>query len=167
MGEYRIDAAGNDLESYHLMNYEIQPYHLGDTVSFDKEGTANDYFVRGISSAEENSDSVWSLGTSGQITFRVGDITEDLVGEFQFTTIYAPPQQLIVSSGGQVLYDQVLTTAEEPVTFVIPAECVKDGILTLDLEYPDAVSPESRGESTDVRELAVRFLSMKIDYAEP
>ena len=140
-------------------------YALGEEIIFTNESDGTLYFSRGISGIE--TDSAWSLGTSGQIILRIGEVTGDLVGEFQFKRIYAPPQQLIVSSGGQVLYDQVLTTADEPVTFTIPASCVENGTLVLDLEYPGAVSPESRGESADSRELAFRFLSIRVDAAQP
>lgn len=140
-------------------------YTLGEKILFTAENNGTLYFSSGISGIE--TDSAWSLGTSGQLVLHVGDVTGDLVGEFQFKSMYAPPQQLIVSSGGQVLYDQVLTTADEPVTFSIPASCVENGTLVLDLEYPGAVSPESRGESADSRELAFRFLSIRVDAAQP
>lgn len=142
-----------------------ESYELGTAIEFNAESDGTRYFTKGISGIE--TDSAWSLGTSGQLVLHVGDVTGDLVGEFQFKRIYAPPQQLIISSGGQVLYDQVLTTADEPVTFTIPASCVENGTLVLDLEYPGAVSPESRGESADSRELAFRFLSIRVDAAQP
>lgn len=143
----------------------INQYQLGENIEFTEDSDGTRYFTKGISGIE--TDSAWSLGTSGQLVLHVGDVTGDLVGEFQFKSMYAPPQQLIVSSGGQVLYDQVLTTADEPVTFSIPASCVENGTLVLDLEYPGAVSPASRGESTDGRELAFRFLSIRVDAAQP
>ena len=143
----------------------INQYQLGENIEFTEDSDGTRYFTKGISHIETNT--AWSLETSGQLMLHVGDVTEDMVGEFQFKSMYAPPQQLIVSSGGQVLYDQVLTTADEPVTFSIPASCVENGTLVLDLEYPGAVSPESRGESADSRELAFRFLSIRVDAAQP
>ena len=67
------------------------------------------------------------------------------------------PQRLIIRCKGQTLYDEEVSSSEEPVTFKIPPDCIEDGMLILTLEYPDAVSPRSLGQSDDGRILAFAF----------
>ena len=85
----------------------------------------------------------------------------DLTGEFQFAGVYAPPQRLVIRCGDLTLYDAELSSAVVPVKFTLPEDCIEDGMLALDLEYPDAVSPKSRGENEDNRELAFAFESIR------
>ncbi len=133
-------------------------YSVGDKIVFTEESNGTRYFSSGVSYIE--TDSAWSSGKAGQIILAMGDFSGALMGEFELKDIYAGPQKLIVRSNGQILYDAEITSVEEPVKFTIPEGCVKNGQLVLDLEYPNAVSPASRHESTDNRELALRFSSI-------
>lgn len=133
-------------------------YSIGDKIVFTEESNGTRYFSSGVSYIE--TDSAWSSGKAGQIILAMGDFSGALMGEFELKDIYAGPQKLIVRSNGQILYDAEITSVEEPVKFTIPEGCVKNGQLVLDLEYPNAVSPASRHESTDNRELALRFSSI-------
>ncbi len=144
---------------YRVLEEEEISYHIGDKILFTDEDDGGRYFSLGISYVE--TDSAWSLGKSGQIILNMDDFEGDLTGEFQFKAIYAAPQKLIIRSNGQILYDAEVSSAEELVSFAVPAGCVKNGQLVLDLEYPDAVSPASRNENTDGRELAFRFSSIR------
>jgi len=133
-------------------------YSVGDKIVFTEESNGTRYFSSGVSYIE--TDSAWSSGKAGQIILAMGDFSGALTGEFELKDIYAGPQKLIVRSNGQILYDAEITSVEEPVKFTIPEGCVKNGQLILDMEYPNAVSPASRHESTDNRELALRFSSI-------
>lgn len=137
-------------------------YTLGNDILFTEESDGIRYFLSGISGIETNAS--WSLGTGGQMLLHVDGDAGDLTAEFTFQYIYAPPQRFIVRCGDQVLYDAEVNSAEKPVTFTVPAVCIEDGLLLLDLEYPDAVSPKSRGDNKDVRKLA--FLFYKIRFYE-
>lgn len=137
----------------------VSTYTLGDDIVFTEEDNGKRYFTKGISSIEK--DFAWSLGTSGQMRLIVGDVTEDLVGEFQFKMAFAPPQRFSVFYEGECLFETEVATVAVPVTFTIPKECVKDGILILDLNYPDAASPASVIGSTDKRLLAVAFSQIR------
>ena len=54
-------------------------------------------------------------------------------------------------------------STDSPITFKISKDCIQQGVLDLDLEYPDALSPASQGKSADSRELAFRFKSFSFD----
>lgn len=130
-------------------------YQLGDTIVLTQAGGGNKYFTRGISLEEATH--TWSFGRSGSMLVHVGEDTGDLTGEFQFKMVYAPPQRLVIRCGDLTLYDAEISSGEAPIRFTIPEGCIKEGMLMLDLEYPNAVSPTSRGESEDDRMLAFAF----------
>lgn len=99
----------------------------------------------------------------------LGEDPGDLVGEFQFEQnwgVYAPPQRLVIRCGDFTLYDEKISSTEAPIRFAIPEQCIRDGWLTLDLEYPDAVSPKSRREGEDTRELAFAFERIRFYQSE-
>lgn len=142
----------------------INFYMIGDEIHFTDEKDGTKYFTSGISSIE--TDSVWSSGKAGQIVLNIGDFTGDLSGTFHFQSVYKAPQKLIIRSAGQTLYDAVITSVDAPVKFTVPAECINNDQLVLDLEYPDAISPASHSQSTDDRELAFRFSSIRFFEGE-
>lgn len=129
-------------------------YTLGNKITFTNDTNGCNYFLYGISHIE--GDFAWSLGHSGKIMIPIAEDTGDLACEWDFKTIYCKPQRFIVRCGDLTLYDTELS-AEKHIQFSIPGSCVIDGWLTLDLEYPNAVSPWARGESEDARELAFAF----------
>lgn len=142
-----------------IKNSELYEYQIGDTIDFTQGGGGSKYFINGISM--EETIHTWSLGTSGYMLLHAGEGMGDLTGEFQFAGVYAPPQRLVIRCGDLTLYDAELSSAVVPVKFTLPEDCIEDGMLALDLEYPDAVSPKSRGENEDNRELAFAFESIR------
>ena len=150
----RTITAENDNEVDHSIQ---QPYSSSEPILFTEDAPGTAYFASGISGIE--TDFAWSLGKAGRLALALdeNDIGIDLDAEFNFKMIYNAPQRLIVRSGDEELFNEVITSPDEPVRFRIPAACTESGTLTLDLEYPDAVSPESLGRSTDARVLAFAF----------
>lgn len=150
--------------------YELYDYQIGEEIVFigdDRYGEGTRYFTSGISYIETYY--AWSMGKSGQMLLNLGEDPGDLVGEFQFEQnwgVYAPPQRLVIRCGDFTLYDEKISSTEAPIRFEIPEQCIKDGWLTLDLEYPDAVSPNSRGEGEDTRELAFAFERIRFYQSE-
>ncbi len=134
-------------------------YQLGDEVLFTEEGGGVNYFRRGISYVR--TDYPWTLGKDGVMYLNIGEVPGDLTGTFRFAMIHGASQRLIIKSNGQVLYDQEVSSADKAAIFTVPAECIQDGKLTLELEYPEAYSPKSAGENTDGRVLAFAFSSIR------
>lgn len=46
--EYRVDSVNNDLSSYHVIDYSISSYKLGDPIYFGKGGSAEQYCIEGF-----------------------------------------------------------------------------------------------------------------------
>lgn len=161
--EGQLYLTGNQYTYQGVKTFAPYAYEIGsEIISMDFDPRR--YFLDGLASIESNGQGVywvWTWGKSGRILLNVGDGLEGLTGNFVFSGIYAPPQKLIIRSGDRVLYDGEIFSPEEIVSFNIPSECIKNGWLTLNLEYPNAISPESRGESADYRDLAFSFSSIR------
>lgn len=154
-----------------IQTFKPYIYEIGDTILFNKDYTRGDYdlhpyFQSGISHMEWNNGSMsetrWSEGKRGKMRLNIGQ-TEDLIGEIQVEAVYEPPQRLIIYSNGKTLYNKEVFSTDSPITFKISKDCIQQGVLDLDLEYPDALSPASQGKSADSRELAFRFKSFSFD----
>lgn len=169
IAEYTVDVQKRFIQtgivytSQGIEKSEPYEYQIGDTIDLTQAGGGNKYYIDGASWAEATH--TWSLGYSGCMLVHVGEGTGDLTGEFQFKAVYTPPQRLIIRCGNMTLYDAELTSVETPVQFAIPERCIEDGLLILDLEYPDAVSPKSRGQSEDTRILAFAFEKIRFYQA--
>lgn len=153
-------AARGDVETERT----TEPYVLGQTVPFTEADDGRRYFSFGVSALE--GDFAWSLGRRGRLVMSIDGVMGDLQAELRFKMLYAAPQRLIVTAGDQILYDGTVSSAEEAVRFTVPADCVQDGWLLLDLEYPDAASPQERDGSKDDRDLAFAFSSIRLDPAQ-
>lgn len=150
-------------EFYRFWDKEDALYHIGDKITFTYENDGRRYFSFGISNIE--TDSAWTSGKSSQINLNIGigRLKKNLTGEFQFKSIFAEPQRLVIRSNGRILYDSEVMSVEEPIKFLIPKDSIQDGWLTLDLEYPNAISPfdYTNGNKQDTRLLAFRFSSIR------
>ena len=172
--EYMVDAkrrkieTGNRFTSQGIETFVPLEYHLGEDIVFtnDENGDGTRYFISGISYIE--TDFVWSSGTSGQMVLNMGKTPGDLIGEFRLKAgwgVKSPPQRLVIKCGGLTLFDEKISSTEDEIRFAIPENCIKDGWLTLDLEYPDAVLVEEPGEDENGRKLAFAFESIRF-YSE-
>lgn len=135
-------------------------YRLGDTLSFAEEATGNPYCVEGL--YENEGTHTWTSGNA-KMTFDLEGEYEDLLLEFSYT-VYAPPQRVYVFAGGSEVGN--FTAAEDGTASIpIPGDLVGNGRLQLELVFPDAVTPKSRGESDDLRLLSLGMLDLRISNA--
>ena len=119
-----------------------------------------DCFQNGVANIETGIEGMWSLGETGRLAFDVGDYTGNAVCEFQFDGLFGSPQRLIVRCGGQTLYNADIVSAAESVDFLIPEECIRDGVITLELEFPNATSPKTLGIGESISKRAFHFTSI-------
>ena len=133
-------------------------YTLGDRIVFTEADDGRRYFREGISHVE--TDFSWSNGKQGHMYL---DLSEndlsgrsELSGHFQLRDIFGDAQHVLIKAKGQTLYDAVVTKQQKDIDFTIPVECLDEGTLTLELDYPDANSPANLGLK-DTRMLALMF----------
>ena len=75
----------------------------------------------------------------------VEDTNNDLECIIDLNAVSGSNQHVIITSNGQKLYDEIITSKNKKLVFIVPSSCIVNGILTLDFEYPDAKSPYERG----------------------
>lgn len=127
-------------------------YDAADLALFCKKGLSTfDY------------DHVWTDGTETVFEFETGVQQEDVLLAYRADT-YADSQSVKIFSGKTLVADYQSKGANEQ-HFVVPASCIKNGILELRFEFSDAVSPASRGEGNDNRKLALCFYLMQLTSA--
>lgn len=176
MVEYDILPENNNTESFILTGRvytdegvtESEPYSyvIGEPVTF-QDSEALSYFVSGIPGYVDE-DGVWSSGHSGRACFHTGMVDSDLLCRIQLSSyVQNGAQHVIISAGGQTLYDDTVTTNLSYINFAVPKECIIEGMLILDFDYPDACSSISIGTSDeDARDIAIKFWSIAFSLPE-
>lgn len=159
--EYRIDSENNDPSSYHIVDYPISSYELGDLICFGNDGSAEQYCIEGFSPPEESS--TWVASNNAKMAFKIGEFSSDMLKvQMNISNIFNQSQKMTISIGDVVIYDDTITTART-LEFGVRKEYVQNGVLELDFQFPDAMSPYELGVSGDVRTLAVGFTDMTIE----
>jgi len=172
MTEFMVTKEGNMVETGNRYTNQGEDtftpydYRMGTPLQFHTVEEIWDCFQNGVAGIEAGIEGVWSKGKTGQLAFDVGEYSGDSMCELQFNGLFTSPQRLAVCCGDQTLYDADIVSAEEPVAFQIPAECIKDGRITLALEYPDAMSPRELGIGSSLDERAFHFYSIGL-YERP
>lgn len=167
IAEYTVDPqkhlvqTGTMYTSRGMEKVEPYRYDIGQDIKFTIADDGCRYFTQGISVVE--TDFAWSLGTDGRMLLHVGEGTGDLAAEFRFKFIYSAPQTLTIRCGGSTLYDAQVNSEEEIVRFTVPESCIQNGLLTLDLGYPDAVAPDESNGGNGQRILAFAFQNIRFD----
>jgi len=168
---YPYLAEHPELSQHHICSVEeIEQLRMkipvGESVAFDgSEKDAHRYFTSGISGTEDHF--AWTDGKEARfVTYIDGDIRGDLVMELNFQWTFNGPQRMIVTCGGQTLYDEVQTDASSPAVIPIPTTYIQDKKLDLVFHFPNAVTPKSVGVNDDERELALALTSLKISCAQ-
>jgi hypothetical protein len=149
------------------------PYKLGTKLSLhlraSKAEEALKYFTHGMSWPEPTG--TWSQGNTTDMEFVLQEKpAEDLAVKLESFDYFLPkgrPQQLIFFANGKQLRE-VKLTPKTPLnlSFTVPKELVTDRRLSLRFEYPEAISPQAAGVSTDTRVLAVAFKSLVIEEVD-
>lgn len=138
-------------------------YEIGTASFFDgSENDAHRYFVVGVSQTE--TDFTWTNGNEARLWLGIDEnIDRDLVLQLDVNRVFNAPQRMKVMCGDIVLFDGT-AKGKETVAIPIPTECVRDQLLELSFQFPDAISPKSLGDSEDTRNLAIGITSFSIQY---
>lgn len=173
MVEYEIMADNNSADDYILTGkiytsngvIETIPYQytIGNIIKFS-DTEALSYFVNGTPAYVEG-DFVWSSGSKGRACFQMTDIQGDIICHIDLHE-YIPTgaQHVLISSLGNVLFDNIIKSGMTEFNFVVPKECVQNDLLILDFSYPDACSSKELGLSEDTRELSIGFKQIYFEY---
>lgn len=161
--EYTVAPENNKSESFiKEEDYLAIEYELGAELKFSTKDTEGfEYCINGFSIFEEMF--TWTDGKRAMMAFEIEDVSSrDLLVSIDLSTVYNPPQRLIICMKEQELFQKEIESGGR-LEFIIPAEYIQDEVIELTFYMPDAVSPKTLGKGGDVRVLALGFESMCID----
>lgn len=163
--------SGKNDDKYHYINLarngkyqlKVRPkeIELGTEIFFDNSDMdAHKYFTKGMSGTEN--DFAWTDGHRVLFAASVSKATnKDLTLKINATP-FAHTQSVIVTSG-----DERITKLEVDKGGVyeidVPNKCVKNGVLELSLELPNAISPKQTHGSADSRVLGMCIRSFVLE----
>lgn len=140
---------------------------IGRTVQFGNGGSGHLFLTRGWSEAEVWG--IWSDGDDAEIAFRMPDSARTLRIE---TLAFLPPgaehQRVVINANGveamTVMLDKADTNVIELKLTPAIQHAIKDkGLLRLNLQFADAISPMQAGMSSDSRKLAFGLKAITVN----
>lgn len=158
---YSILGYSRSLDSIRLLDrLADHTYRLGDAISFEHntENTSENYVVSGFSHPEDHF--TWTTGTKALMEFAFEKNISDLLLDLSYNTFNGRQRVLVLANGKLVA--NYTAEGEETKTIIIPADCVSNGVLSLEFILPDAISPSELGISTDERKLALAMRKMQL-----
>lgn len=136
----------------------INVYRIGDKIEFTENNNGSRYFINGISKVENGF--AWSSGRKSWFIAKIDNSDDDLLCEIKFTGVFNKSQRLIITTNGTVLFDDVVSSDNKTVQFVIPSEFLSSNLISITFDYPDAASPAELGTGKDKRVLAFAYKSI-------
>lgn len=137
---------------------QCSKYKLGEKIMFFTEERNIDLYVKtGLSHSEENF--TWTDGTYLKLVFQLDKESyfKNIHAFFEIDRVFCFQQTIRILVNNKVVVDKVVYSGENlEFDFALPEE----GIITMDIWLPDAVSPLSLGESQDSRQLALGLKSV-------
>lgn len=143
-----------------------QQISIDEKIMLSGDGwNADEYIISGISGNEKYF--TWSEGSELKfVSLEIDDVISELPVslelELDIYCVFNGSQHLIIKNNGEIIFDEYISDAGKvDVEFTyIPSEDIN-----ISLEFPDAVSPEELGISTDSRELAIGFSTVSFKAA--
>ena len=169
--EYASDGKAYDTNSYYATghDYEYQnndiTYKIGTTLFFGENGgsTAKKHFIKGFSYPE--SSYVWTNDNEVQMQFELGSVDKNLSLFFDYVAVSNRQQRVYIYAGEQLIASYLAQKAEGR-QFIVPKDSVKDGILSITIKLPDAVSSLKTGTGIDSRITGLALKSIQINMSD-
>jgi hypothetical protein len=145
----------------------VPEFVSGETAQFSYGAVGKDYLARGWSDAETWG--VWSSGAEAEMAMRVNDSARTL--HLETTAFLAPGhlrQRVVIKLNG---IEALATTLDKPegnslelqLTPAVRQRITQEGLLRVQLQFADAISPEQLGVGQDRRQLAIGLKAMSIN----
>ena len=143
---------------FHINSYK---YTLGTEKRFiieDDSGKA--YILSSFSGTEQNG--TWMTGISSKLKLRVDSKNdEDLELVLNYRAVGA--EQRIAVKVNDELVEEYTAKGKETKTAQIPRKLIDENDIIIDIDHPDACSPESLGQGKDNRVLSLCLYSICIN----
>jgi Family of unknown function (DUF6311) len=149
---------------------EVVELHSEEVVEFSNKSQAADGLIGlGWSSAEPWGR--WMVGRTATLVFRVSGHPRRDVRLTLSVSAFVPPsharQRVDAMANGKLLSQQAFEqSSNSELSILIPASLIdSDGLVRLNFNLPDAVSPADLGLSDDRRELSIGLTQLRVDDA--
>lgn len=147
-----------------------EPYIWGDSIFFNKEGNAEQYYGGGWGSPE--SKGTWSDDYTATLAVPVDSTKANLEMEINLTPFIKKgihDKQVVKIFANESLVDERIFTegGKQEQSVVIPNEFIVDGMLYLTFQMPNAISPLELDISEDSRMLGINVSSIVINESIP
>jgi hypothetical protein len=159
------DSGACRLDEELEVSADVQHYTYGTSIQFGMAGRGEFYALSGWGA--QHGRHCWSIDHSASLVFRIDKPKSDLILSATFIPNVHPGainrQRILVKANG-LRIDSWEATEREKITFktVIPQQLADEGVLVLDFELPDAISPAEAGTGADTRILGIALISIKI-----
>lgn len=139
--------------------YAPTSYMLGDTISWKDIAP---YVESGLSRAEK--EFAWTNGKQLLLQFGVKNATENMRCKIELYNVFNKSQRVTVYANDTLVYDGRVSRGHN-ITF----DCtpLDKGLVNLQIDLPEAVSPKALNMSSDARDLALAIRSVSFIEAEP
>ena len=153
--EYMVLPEGNSPENFIFTGKVFTPDGIRETVPYQckvgepiqfRDAETLQYFIYGVPIYLENAKCIRIQERTGKMRF-VFDQTEDnLICTISLDSfIPGERQRFIVVHEGEELYREEILTGTKEISFTVPSYCIVDGVLELDFQCPDGLSPWELG----------------------
>ena len=144
-------------------------YPWGTLLTFGKSGNVHRFLLDGWSVRSKGADSTWTKADEARLSFRLSPPKRDRVvlsvKAYPFVVKEAlPHQRVLIHVNDKLIGEWMLTERVfRSYSIEVPALFFRDGETVISFKFPNAATPKELGVNRDVRRLAVRFASIRLD----
>lgn len=144
-------------------------YPWGTLLTFGKSGNVHRFLLDGWSVRSKSANSTWTKADEARLSFRVSPPERARVvlsvKAYPFVVKEAlPHQRVLIHVNDKLIGEWMLTERVfRSYSIEVPALFFRDGETVISFKFPNAATPKELGVNRDVRLLAVRFASIRLD----
>ena len=160
--EYAVQPEGNLPENFIYTGKVYTPDGMRETVPYQcivgepiqiQDAESLQYFISGVPIYLEKAKYVRIQERTGKMRFAFGQTEGDLICTMSLNSFIPGGQQrFIVFHEGEELYREEILSGTTEISFTIPNYCIMDGVLELEFQCPDGLTPWElgTGQNTEV-----------------
>lgn len=144
-------------------------YPWGTLLTFGKSGNVHRFLLDGWSVRSKGAGSTWTKADEARLSFRLSPPKRGRVlmsvKAYPFIVEKILPHQLVLIHVNDKLIGEWMLTERvfRSYSIEVPALFFRDGETVISFKFPNAATPRELGVNRDVRRLAVRFASIRLD----
>lgn len=144
-------------------------YPWGTVLTFGRSGSVHRFLLDGWSVHGKGAGSTWTKADEARLSFRLSPPKRRTVlmsvKAYPFVVANTLPHQRVLIHVDDMLIGEWILTERvfRSYSIEVPAQLFRDGEAIISFKFPNAMVPRELGVNRDVRLLAVRFASIRLD----